>query len=208
MAGLNLGIQGLFRDFFGIGGEVFEPEFNKLPARKEESPFGSKYWAQDAEGREYFMPVSLKVGAELADKLGEGAPNGIYQLPTPVISVRAHKIIIDTLMTERAGLVSELISTGAWIFQIKGFLVGKNNDFPELEMATMSRLFAIKQPVQIDSALTDLILLSPDRNGSDEVTIRSLNMPVVPGVQNVRAYEMELYSNDPFNLIDIGTTPA
>jgi hypothetical protein len=59
------------------------------------------------------------------------------------------------------------------------------------------------KPVSIASAVTDIFLLRPDRSGSDKVVIAEMRMPVIPGVKNVRPYELKLISDETFNLISI-----
>ncbi len=204
---VNLSLAALFEEAFGYQSTAFEPKIQPVPTKVEQGKFGAKYWEKGLAGREYFLPVSLNVGASLADFLGDtnkdGVPTGIYNLPYPIIEVSSQKIIIDTPMTERNGMVSEYINTGGWRIRIRGFMIGEGQNFPERDFEIMSKLYSINKPVLIDSALTDILLLSADRKGSDEVVIRSLNMPAIKGVQHVRPYEMELSSNEPFNLIEI-----
>lgn len=204
---VNLSLAALFEEAFGYQSSAFEPKFDTVPAKLELGKFGAKYWEKGLAGREYFLPVSLNVGASLADFLGDtnndGVPSGIYKLPYPIIEATNQKIIIDTPMTERSGMVSEYINSGGWRIRIRGFMIGEGQNFPERDLAIFSKLESINKPVLIDCALTDILLLSPDRKGSDEVVIRSLNFPAIKGVQHVRPYEMELTSNEPFNLIEI-----
>ena len=52
-------------------------------------------------------------------------------------------------------------------------------------------------------ALTDIFLVRPDRGGSDNVVITSMEFPAVKGIQNVKPYVLKLLSDAPFNLIKL-----
>ncbi len=207
MSTVNLSIAGLFERVFGYKSSAFEPKFQKLPQKKETGEYGSPYWGIGENGLEYYMPVEINVGSDRAAQLGltnaDGSTTGRWQLPYPVVSVSNEARIIDTVLTERRGFVSEFINTAGWRISVKGFLIGTNNEFPERDFKIMSKVFTVGAVMQMRSALTDILLLDKSRLGSDEVVVRSVDMPGVPGVQNVRAYTLEFTANEPFNLIDI-----
>jgi hypothetical protein len=213
MAKINIGLADLFNEVFGVKDEAFKPRFYSLPEPKQQGMSGGVYNDCDEAGREYYLPVTLSVGdnkipgteTTYAQALGvindEGKLTGRLYLPYPVIRIELSTRIIDTELTERDGMVSELINMGGHKIFIKGFLVNtKNNDFPEEDFDRLNRLVNLKVPVKIDSVVTDILL----KNNPDKlVTIRSLKFSEYPGVKNVRPYELELRSELPFSLIDI-----
>lgn len=180
--------------------------------RNENGKLGSPFYAKDRLGREYYMPVEVEVGNEpipgenrtYAQKLGaknaDGSVTGRWQLPYPVISAEALATVVDTELTERAGVVSELINLRGYRIRVRGFCIA-NGDFPEDDVQTLHRLYSLGQPFRINCALTDLLFdeLSEDKL----VTMRRLSWPELPGVQHVRPYELELITEIPFNLVDI-----
>ena len=193
------------------------PKFHVAPvsgdvagARVEKAGLGSSYYATDpVTGIEYFMPVTVKFPdsstTNAPDGL-EGASTGLlttWQLPFPIISMDMRKVVIETPLTERNGSVKELIQTKDYDITIKGFIVSATDDYPEADVMRMRDLFEVGQSISIRSALTDIFLLRPNRNGSDQVVILDLSFPGVKGVQNIEYYELKLVSDEPFNLIDI-----
>ena len=206
MDGFNLSV--LFQEVFGYKSKAFEPDLKRVPQRAEYGKAASSpYYAVDNAGVEYFLPVELIVPSDIAATVGisngDGSTANRWMLPYPVLSFSLNKRFIETELTERRGTVKELINTGDYRISIKGFLIGKGNDFPEDDFTTLTRIVELGVAVKINNPITDIILLRPGRAGSDEVVISSLRFPPVIGVQNVRAYELELMSDEPFNLIDI-----
>jgi hypothetical protein len=124
-------------------------------------------------------------------------------LPNPVVSIESKKYIIDTALTERRGTVKEMINTSDYEITIRGLIIGSTHDFPEDQIAMLRDAYEQNKPVSIASAVTDIFLLRPDRSGSDKVVIAEMRMPVIPGVKNVRPYELKLISDETFNLISI-----
>jgi hypothetical protein len=194
---INLDISVLYQKLFGPT-NAFDPEFATLPAKNE------NFYGVDRQGYEYYLPVNIQVPNTKAEQLGvrdaDGAFNGRWTLPYPVIAARSNKTIIDTALTERSGLVSELINVDGWRFVIKGVLIGIGNEFPEEDFAILTRLYQLNVPIRMFNGMSDILMQA---SGSDEVVIRSLDFMPMPGVQHVRGYVMELTSNEPFNLLDI-----
>lgn len=212
---VSLDLGDLYKKVFGK--EVnFDPKLDEVlgeypDTRINTGAAGSKYYADDLTlGVEYFMPVTFlypntttegdQVGAG-----GESAEGGLisWDLPFPLISITARKILIETHLTERRGTVKELISTGDYDITIRGFLIAETNDYPENLVTTLRNLFEANAAVKIKCPLTDIFLKRPERNGSDDVVITRLNLPGLKGVKNVVPYELDLVSDEPFNLIDI-----
>jgi hypothetical protein len=224
MAELDLSLSDLFAEAFGYRTEAAVPEFKgrrgfgnalTVPSRTEDGKHGSPYYAKDAVGREYYLPVEIQVGNDVipgtnttyAEKWGvrsaDGATTGRWNLPYPIISVTGDKRIIETDLTERRGTVKELINTRDWVISVKGFLINNENEFPEDDFETLVKLYELNIPVRINNVLTDILLLNPERDGSDLVVIRKLTFPEVRGVKHVKPYEIEFVSDEAFNLIEI-----
>lgn len=213
---VRFSLADLFEDTFGYKTHAFEPKVEDVPSklgRKQRKEYGrvgnSPYYSEDAiTGREYYMPVEVNVGAELAQAFGVqdqyGAYTGRWELPHPIVSVTSRKTIVETALTERRGTVKELINIMDYDITIRGLIVGKDNEFPEEQIETLRSLYELNAAVRISSVVTDIFLLRPDRDGRDTVVIKSLDFPEVRGVKGVRGYVLNMVSDAPFNLVDIG----
>jgi len=200
---IDLTLGTLFEKAFGYTTRAFKPDLipvvgdggvNEID-RTEFGAYGSDYYANDQNGLEYFLPI----------KITFPAGNGVQEwwLPYPVISVTSKKTIIETALTERRGFVHEYINIDSYEINIKGFIIGNTNEFPESDVTTLRALYEVNAPVFISNPITDIFLLRPDRSGSDQVIIKELRFPEVKGIKNVRPYELVMASDEPFNLIDI-----
>lgn len=150
-------------------------EFPAAVEKDRVSRFGSsRYYATDATGREYFMPVNL----------------GGIDLPYPVVRVSNKKKIVTTAMVERQGTVKELIATGDYEFTIKGFLVGQNNRWPEDLVYALNGMYTRDEALVMRSVITDIFL-----EDSDRVVVTALDFPEVTGIENVKPYSMRLLSD-------------
>jgi hypothetical protein len=219
---MQINLADLFFEAFGYKTDAFEEALTANPvdgdkkgSRVETGQHGSPYYVFDSLGREYFLPIKVVVGNDIipgtsstyAEALGatdaSGNPVDYWYLPYPVLSADVNKHIIDTELTERNGMVSELINIGGYKINVKGFIINQiGNDYPENDMNILNRLFNINKAVEIYNPVTDVLLMNAN-SGSRTVTLRSLKFPERPGVKHVRAYELEMWSNVPFNLIDI-----
>jgi hypothetical protein len=212
MAEISLSLAELFEQTFGYKTRAFEPEFkhvtgdgNSLSDRKEQGASGSPYYATDAQGREYFMPVTLtyEESSALPDTPTTASTLKKWDLPYPVISITSKKTVVETALTERRGTVKELINVQDYEIIVKGFIVGNTHEFPENDMATLRTIYEQNTAISIACPLTDIFLLRPGRSGSDQVVITELKFPAVTGIKNVRPYELKLVSDEPFNLLVI-----
>jgi hypothetical protein len=191
MAVIELSLVGLFKQQFGIVPEQFQ--FPQLPVPEVAGSKGAPLYDTDANGRSYFMPVYVGFDRD-----------SMIALPYPTISAEVAPRIIDTELTEQNGLVSELISIGAYRFMVRGLMIGTNGQWPEDQIAALNNLMVQmqqqQQPLIIECALTDIFLLGTSANASDRVTIRSLRFPNARGDIKVKPYEMELVSDAQFSL--------
>jgi hypothetical protein len=202
MAVVSLSLIELFGNI-GVPASAFDPKFDNVRGdtpvtRANTGIYGSEYYAFDAAGREYYLPVTVTYTVKGSNEVK------VWELPYPVISIRSRKTIIETALTERRGTVKELININDYDIQIRGFIVNHDgNEFPEDQVITLRELYEQNVPVSIKCPLTDIYLLRTDRKGSDKVVIKSLDFPEMVGVKSVRHYVLEMVSDEPFNLIDI-----
>ncbi len=201
MGSANFSLIDIFEKAFGYKSAAFKPEFDHVYGfidgsktgeltnyRSNNGAHGSPYYSTDANGREYFLPVTIKSSL------------GTIDLPYPVISITSKKTIIETPLTERRGTVKEFINIQDYEIVIKGFMINDSNEFPESDVTMLRSIYELIEPVSIANPATDIFLLRPDRKGSDLVIIKDLKFPSSGGVKNVRPYELTLISDEPFNL--------
>lgn len=190
MAELSINISDLFEQQFGYKTNAFN--FSRLPDTNRVAKGGTDLIDRDAYGREFFMPVWI--GPDV---------NSYVELSYPVIRVECKKTIVETSLTERNGTVKELINTQDYKITIRGIIVGLDNQWPEDSIVALNDLFRIQQPLLIKSALTDIFLITPERNGYNKVVMTSISFPEGKGAKNVRGYQMEFTSDQIFSLIEI-----
>jgi hypothetical protein len=148
-------------------------------ARKEQSLLGQKLFATDVIGREFFLPVEI----------------GGVLIPFAVISMNARKTIVETPMPERGGSVHELISIDDYTFNVKGLVIDEDGGFPDAGITELHKLFLVNTSVRLQNALSAIAL----QNG-ELVIIKEIKWPPTPGVEHVRAFEMDLVSDQIFEL--------
>ena len=213
MAEISFSIADLFEKTFGYKTQAFDPLFDPVTGdggvnsltRTEFGAHGSEYYADDALGREYFMPVKVMYPDNESTSNAQADVLKTWYLPYPVISITSRKTIIETPLTERRGTVKELINIQDYEIVIKGFIINRSNEFPEIDVTTLRSIYELNASLSIQCPLTDIFLLRPDRSGSDQVVIYDLKFPAISGVKNIRPYELRMISDEPFNLISINT---
>jgi hypothetical protein len=183
-------LSGLFEQQFGYKTQAFN--FPKLSAANIVAKRGTDLVDNDAFGREFFMPVWI--GKD---------NNSLIELPYAVIRTESRKYIVDTHLTERTGTVKELVNIDNYKFIVKGLIINKGGQWPEDEINQLNNLYLIKDSLIIKSALTDIFLLTPERGGHDKVAISSFRLLEGKGAIHIRAYEMELISDEEFNLYQV-----
>lgn len=211
---IDLTLGHLFEQVFGYKSSAFEPRFSDAIGYKEKDEkrlemgrHGAPYYKTDADGREYFLPVSLTADIEIpfenARVVTVSPASVLIYLQHPTISITGKKTIIETPLTERRGTVKEIINLMDYEIIIKGLIIGKDNNYPEDEVRQLRMLYELNTPISIQNAMTDIFLLGPDTVGSDKVIIKDLSFPEVKAVKNVRGYQMTMVSDAPFNMIDL-----
>jgi hypothetical protein len=158
-------------------------KFKDVNQKSKKGKYGD-YYKADLMGRMVFMPVTL---------------GGLF-LPYSWISISGSKKIVETPMTERRGEVNEIISAEDYKISLKGFVIGQNGNFPEADIEDLKTLFEKQQSVELDCILSDIFLLSTEHGGQDKVIIKTFDMPEMPGVEHVRAFAMELKTDQIFTL--------
>lgn len=177
MAEFNL--DKVFRDAFGYQPPTTTFSVAKAPDKKMSTAKGQKLYAEDLAGREFFLPV------EINDVL----------IPFAVMSMNWRKTIVSTPMPERGGSVHELISIDDYTFNIKGLLVDEDGFFPEQGIVDLHDVFLLNKSLRMKSALSAIVL----QNG-EQVIIKDVKWPHTPGVEHVKAFEIELESDQIFEL--------
>lgn len=192
---VSLSLVTLFERQFGVT-PTFEPKLADLPARKEQNGTGTNYYAFDPKGREYFMPVAVSYIDDADNEV-------IVTLPCCVVGIRGTNKVIETDLTEREGTFDEIISGGNWEIIVHGFLQAPGNDFPEDDFKKLVECKRQNKALSMISAITDMVLVHPNRSGSDLVTMRDLDFPPVVGVKNTKPYTIVFKSTASFNLYEI-----
>lgn len=145
---------------------------------RTESELGSPLRKQGMLGQWYLMPITI---------------DGI-EIPNACVSLRCKKNIVDTSMVGRRGSVKELISIGDYDIDLVGVLI--DEDYPDRQIGELKKLYTKNEAVKMVCALTDIFLDEDDR-----VVIKSLDLPMVKGVENAQAFQMSLVSDRDFELV-------
>lgn len=149
-------------------------------------PGKAPYYGREQFGRSYFMPVSLGATPGARD----------LELRNPVVKITCRKTIVETAMVNRPGTIKELINTEDYKINIKGIIIREDNKFPLDEIAQLNDYFTMNMVLYIRSKLTDVFL----KDGAP-VVFTDIAWPETVGVENVKAYEINLISDSSFKLV-------
>lgn len=141
---------------------------------------------QDINGRWYFMPVTLRHGEPLAE----------LELPNAAISMTGKKRIVETALTGRRGTVNELISVDSYEINLSAVLVGLDGNYPEADVKRLRDLYELNEAVELESALSDLIL-----EADDKIVIETIEFPITPGTENIQVVRMTARTDASVELI-------
>lgn len=168
--------------------------------RREISILGPKFYAKNANGNEVFMPTWL---------IAPGMTP--YLLQNTVMSLTNKKTIIETPMVNRRGSVKEEISIEDWEINIKGIIVSEDFDYPDYQVQQLLQYYNMGIAIEIENARTALALNVDNvfvdagsiaaKNAIEKVVIKSLTLPELKGMKNLQAFEMNLVSDNDFDLI-------
>lgn len=191
----SLSIVRLLQEQYGIKPQ-FEPDLAQVPSRVNNNSYGTAYYTTDDLGREVFLPITFSYSDE----------QGIIQevvLYHAVMEISGPNNDIDTPLTERGGTFTELISAAPWMIDIKGFLINGPNDFPEEKFKQLITLKRLRSGIAIKNAISDLVLKTTENGGTANVVVKDVRFPSTVGVQNVKAFTMQLKEDSSFNLEEI-----
>lgn len=156
---------------------------------RQELVKGTRLYKQDALGRWYFMPVSMR-HPDIS-----GADHTL-ELANAVISLEQSKKIIETDLVNRKGSVKELISLEDYEITIAAFIQSGDGTYPEQEITRLRELFQINETVELISVLTDLLF-----DKDDKVVITNIAWPSTPGIEDGQAVTIKCKTDTPFELI-------
>jgi hypothetical protein len=117
--------------------------------------------------------------------------------PICTVSMSAKKIVKETPLTARRGVVNEVIRFDAYRFEIKGLCVGYNYEFPEGQIKMLRDIYEQKESVQVENGLMDIFV----KEG--KYIIANLDFPEIKGVENVRPFTMKLTEDSIFDLTEV-----
>lgn len=171
----TIDLKQLFSKTFG-----YEPTadftIENAAARVETSLLGQPYYAEDAFGREFFLPIKLND----------------YLVPFALISVTPKKTIVETPMPQRGGSVNEIVTIDDYVFDIKGMLVSTDNQFPEQQMMDMHDIFKINASITLRSVISDIFLSGAFEH---KVLVLDMKWPAVAAVENCKPFELRVKSD-------------
>lgn len=150
---------------------------------KKYSNLGTPYYEKiegDVLGRECFLPVKIDD----------------VKLPFSTVRINSKKTLVETACVNRKGAVIEQINVENYNIKLRGFLIGNNNELPDEGLTELKNLYEKNESVVLRNALTDIFL-----SGEDKVVIKSIDIPEVRAVKNVRPYEFDMVSDTEFTLI-------
>lgn len=118
-----------------------------------------------AYGKDIWFPVTFWKSSQIQ-----------IEIEACTVNVNLVKTIIKTPVSDREGTVHEQFNVDDTKFSIKGFLIGKNQTFPERQIMALMDIFKTTDPVSLHGGYPELFL---DR--SCQVAIISLEFPEVQG---------------------------
>ena len=206
MSVINLSISDLFLKQFGVGAVAFKPEFKTVVGDsgrnanaayggidRVESNNGTNYYDFDKQGREVYLPIYFSYS-------GTDGETHKLMLPYCVIGFQTKKTIINTGLTERRGSVAEFINMDGYNFTINGFLINTDaNEYPQAEAQALIDLYESNENCLMHCASVEDMLAK----NNNRIVIKSLDMPIMKGVKNVRAFTLMVESDEIFNLIEV-----
>lgn len=164
-------------------GELQLNDENLVNKKSQTGKYGD-YYKADKMGRHVFMPLTL---------------GGLF-LPYCWIAVKSSKRIIETTLTERRGLVRELIALNDYKFDVKGFVIGQNGTFPEKDIEDLRMLYERNEAIECSSVITDIFLLTKEQQGQDKVVMYDLQIAENQAIEHVRGYSFVLQADQQFEL--------
>lgn len=143
--------------------------------------------------------ITPGTGIVLADRLrfDYGTDEGVASYGLPHESVAEYsqaKNIVKTLLQGRDGTIKEYINLDDWVISIRGFIINYDSlDYPLDQIINMSNFFQLNTRLKVGSDWMS-------RLGIKYVITEALKFPVVDGLANAQPYELELVSDNPFEI--------
>lgn len=187
-------IAALIKEIFGNA-----PAFvDSLPTRQENGPYGKInpsvkkeanlygqpfYSQSDTMGQKVFCPLTIEVDGK------------DYNFPYAVIGIERTKTVVNTPMTELNGSVKEIIGNQDYLIDIRGFVIGDYDNFPDEQLKALNDVHEHNKTVRLKSAYSDIFL-----HNNDNILITKLTIPQKPAVIGVRDFSLQAMSDGIFNL--------
>jgi hypothetical protein len=151
------------------------------------------------KGEKHFQPFN-KIGGYGQNIWGaitlELASGLSLEIEACTVAVNLSKVIVKTPVSERQGTVKECFQTDDYKFTIKGFLIGKNRNFPEKEIYTLKEIFESTENIELHGGYPEIFL-----HESCRVAIETLDFPEVQGkAQWIRPFQMTCLSDYIYDL--------
>ena len=137
-------------------------------------------------GIDVFMPVWLSEQVRDAQE---------YLLPNTVMSLSNKVNIVTTHLVNRNASVKEEISMDDWQIDIKGVIVGSDNNYPDHEVQMLTKWYKKGIALNIQNARTAICL-----GENEKVVMTNLKFPELRGFENTQPYEFSLISDVEFSL--------
>lgn len=171
----RINISEIFRANFGKQPDRV-PQIEQATAKKVTALLGGRFYAEDVNGIEHFMPVEL-----------DG-----YILPFATVDITTKKIIVSTPMTELKGAVHEIVGEEDYIISLRGLLI--QEQYPESEVIDWHKVYQKNKSIVMKCVRTD-----PFIKGEDRVLIHEVRWPS-SNSEHVQPVEMKLITDRVFTL--------
>lgn len=194
MAVVKFDIQEAFKQPFGIY-SLAPAYFTKGDAQTVQLP---DYQAQVAP--EPVSEIKSPIGGYLYDAFSVEYEDAnvakVYQMPVPTVAELSRaKNIIRTALQGRNGTVKEYISMGDWQIILRGFIINYDQDlYPEVAVSQLNQVFELNRSVVLNSRQLSLV-------GIRQVVVEDIRFPSLEGYSNVQPFELQLLSDDDYNLL-------
>jgi hypothetical protein len=162
-------------------------DFSPEPARQEVNMKGVRYYAENDNCHEMFLPIWLYYS--------ENGTRRALLLQNTVSSFANKKTIVETPLVNRKGTVKEEISTSDWQINVRGIIVSQDGNYPEERVNELREWYERGEALEIENARASLLL-----DGNEMVVINDLKFPEIRGNKNMQAFEMNLTSDLNFDL--------
>ena len=171
----RINISEIFRTSFGTQPDRV-PQLEPAVAKKVNGQLGGKFYAEDVNGIEHFMPVEL-----------DG-----YIMPFATLDITTKQIIVSTPMTELRGAVHEIVGQEDCSISLRGLLI--QEQYPESEVIEWNKVFEKGKSIIMKCLRTDPFLKKDDR-----VLIQEVRWPA-SNSEHVQPIEMKLITDRVFTL--------